>query len=69
MGDARTLARKRLPWMVFDYIDGAAGSGYGEELNRKVIQHIRLQPRILNNVEHRSLTVKLWQGCWIAIWH
>lgn len=60
VNDARTLARKRLPWMVFDYIDGAAGSGYGEELNRKVIQHIRLQPRILNNVEHRSLTVKLF---------
>jgi len=60
INDARRLARKRLPWMVFDYIDGAAGSGYGEELNRKVIQAIRLQPRILNNVEHRSLNVKLF---------
>ena len=30
--DARRLARRRLPWMVFDYIDGAAGRevGFGE---------------------------------------
>jgi L-lactate dehydrogenase (cytochrome) len=28
--DARRLAQYRLPWMVFDYIDGAAGEGYGE---------------------------------------
>ena len=27
--DARRLARRRLPWMVFDYIDGAAGSEAG----------------------------------------
>ena len=45
--DARTLARKRLPWMVFDYIDGAAGGGYGEQLNRDIMQAIRIQPRVL----------------------
>jgi len=53
--DARELARKRLPWMVFDYIDGAAGEGFGELLNRKAIRDIRLQPRVLNNVESRSV--------------
>lgn len=58
--DARRLARKRLPWLVFDYIDGAAGDGYGESLNRERIQAIRLQPRILNNVEKRSLSVKIF---------
>jgi hypothetical protein len=26
---ARRLARKRLPWMVFDYTDGAAGGEAG----------------------------------------
>jgi L-lactate dehydrogenase (cytochrome) len=46
--------------MVFDYIDGAAGSGYGEELNRKIMQHIRLQPRVMCNVEKRSLSVKVF---------
>lgn len=58
--DARRLAKKRLPWMVFDYIDGAAGSEFGEALNRAEIQKIRLQPRILNNVEHRSIKTNLF---------
>ncbi len=58
--DARDIARKRLPWMVFDYIDGAAGEGAGEQLNRDAIRDIRLQPRVLNNVEHRSLAVELF---------
>ncbi|MFK7856067.1 MAG: alpha-hydroxy acid oxidase [Granulosicoccus sp.] len=58
--DAREIARKRLPWMVFDYIDGAAGDGYGEAFNRDRIQSIRLQPRVLNNVEHRTIGVDLF---------
>lgn len=58
--DARLLARKRLPWMVFDYIDGAAGEGYGERLNRETLRNIRLQPRVLNNVLDRSLAVDVF---------
>jgi (S)-mandelate dehydrogenase len=58
--DARNLARKRLPWMVFDYYDGAAGVGYAEKLNRDQIQSIQLQPSVLNNVEKRDLSVKLF---------
>ncbi|MFK7857204.1 MAG: alpha-hydroxy acid oxidase [Granulosicoccus sp.] len=58
--DARQLAKRRLPWMVFDYIDGAAGEGYGEALNRKVIQGIRLQPSALINVEKRALDVTVF---------
>lgn len=59
--DAREIARKRLPAMIFDYIDGAAGDGYGEQLNRDTLQKIRLMPRVLNNVEHRSLSVKVFE--------
>lgn len=46
--------------MVFDYIDGAAGEGYGEALNRKVLQDIRLQPSVLVNVEQRALDVNVF---------
>ncbi len=46
--------------MVFDYIDGAAGEGIGEALSREAIQDLRLQPRILNNVEHRDLSVTVF---------
>lgn len=55
--DARRLARRRLPWMVFDYIDGAAGEGHGEALNLAALRDIRLQPRILVNVKERHLGV------------
>lgn len=58
--DARRLARKRLPWMVFDYIDGAAGEGRGEALGRSEIQAIRLNPRILSDVSHRDLSVEVF---------
>lgn len=58
--DARRLAAKRLPWMVFDYIDGAAGEEVGEKLNRKVMQDLRLMPRVLNNVEKRRLNVTVF---------
>ncbi len=59
--DARVLARKRLPWMVFDYIDGAAGDESGERGNREAMRSIQLQPRVLNNVEHRNLGVRLFE--------
>ena len=58
--DARRLARRHLPWMVYDYIDGAAGEGEGESRNRDAFRELQLQPRILNNVEHRSLEVPLF---------
>lgn len=58
--DARALARQRLPWMVFDYFDGSAGNGFGEKRNRDVLRDIVLSPRSLNNVEHRDLTISLF---------
>lgn len=58
--DARRLAGKRLPWMVFDYIDGAAGEGVGEALGRAEIRAIRLNPRILRDVSHRDLSVEVF---------
>ena len=54
--DARRLARRRLPWMVFDYIDGAAGSGAADARNRARLSEILLQPRVLKNVETRDLS-------------
>ncbi len=58
--DVRQLARGYLPWMVFDYIDGAAGEEVGERLNREAIRALRLQPRILNDVEYRDLKVSIF---------
>ena len=58
--DARRLARRRLPWMVFDYIDGAAGSEHGIARNRSALDQICLRPRILKNVSARRLDKPLF---------
>ncbi len=58
--DARMLARRRLPWMVFDYIDGAAGRETGIARNRAALDEICLTPRILRDVSQRSLSTKLF---------
>nr|WP_298837403.1 alpha-hydroxy acid oxidase [uncultured Roseobacter sp.] len=53
--DARRLARRRLPWMVFDYIDGAAGEGVAEARNLAALRDITLEPRVLVNVTERDI--------------
>jgi len=59
-GDARRLAKRRLPWMVFDYIDGAAGEGRGADRNRSALDDAVLESRILRDVSERSLSVSLF---------
>jgi L-lactate dehydrogenase (cytochrome) len=53
--DARTLARKRMPKIIFDFVDGAAGSEGGKQLNQTAIESIRLQPRVLVNIDESEL--------------
>lgn len=54
--DARIIARRRLPWMVFDYIDGAAGSETGAKRDRAALEAFTLEPRILRRIETVSLS-------------
>ena len=54
--DARRIAQRRLPWMVFDYIDGAAGRETGAARNRAAFDTLTLRPRILRDVSQRDLT-------------
>ncbi|MGB7260647.1 MAG: alpha-hydroxy acid oxidase [Albidovulum sp.] len=58
--DARRIARQRLPWMVFDYIDGAAGLETGAARNRAAFDALELRPRILRNVSDRTVSVPLF---------
>ena len=53
--DARARAKKRLPKMLFDYIDGAAGKEHLAQENISAFEKIKLQPRTLVNVENRQL--------------
>ena len=54
--DARKLAKKRLPKMFFDFVDGAAGDEKLCELNSAALDQIRLEPKVLRNVEKRNLS-------------
>ena len=58
--DARRLARRRLPWMIFDYIDGTAGDGAGMQRNRAALDAAVLEPRILRDVSRRTMSVDLF---------
>ena len=52
--DARNLARKKLPKLVFDFVDGASGDEKLSETNSLALDQLRLLPRVLINVENRS---------------
>ena len=58
--DARNLAKKRLPKMFFDFVDGASGDEKLCELNSTALDQIRLEPKVLRNVENRSLSKKFF---------
>jgi len=62
--DARQHARRRLPRMVFDYIDGAAGSERALARNREALDGVLLSPRALVNVDKRSLSTRLFDRDW-----
>ncbi len=55
LSDARRLARRRLPKMTFDYVDGSAGEELACRLNVDALEALRLLPRVFVNVENRKL--------------
>ena len=57
--DARELSRKRLPKLVFDFFVGASGDEKLAEINSRALDQIRLEPKVLRNVEKRSLKKKV----------
>jgi len=61
LDDARKLAKKRLPKMFFDFVDGAAGDEKLCELNSTALDQIRLEPKVLRNIEKRNLSKKLFE--------
>ncbi|WP_338466025.1 alpha-hydroxy acid oxidase [Novosphingobium sp. ZN18A2] len=51
IADFRLLAKKRLPWPVFDYIDGAADDEITKQRNTAAYDDVDLVPEILAGVE------------------
>ncbi len=58
--DVRRIAKRRLPWMVFAYIDGTTGNGEAARRNRAAMDAMTLRPRILRDVSERSMATTLF---------
>ena len=56
--DARILAKKRMPKLMFDFVDGSSGDEKLCEINSTALDQIRLEPKVLRNVESRNLKKK-----------
>lgn len=64
LDDFRTLARRQLPRMVFDFIEGGVDGEAGLQRNREAFGSWTLLPRYLRNVEQRDQSVRLWDRTW-----
>ena len=58
--EARRLAKKRVPKLMFDFVDGASGDEKLCENNSIALDQIRLQPKVLRNVEKRNIKKKFF---------
>jgi len=53
--EARIVAKKKLPKLIFDFVDGASGDEKLSKINHTALDQIRLEPKVLRNVEKRKL--------------
>jgi isopentenyl diphosphate isomerase/L-lactate dehydrogenase-like FMN-dependent dehydrogenase len=58
----RALARKRLPRIVFDMVDGAAGDEITMRRNESALAAIELVPKVLEGAARRDQSVELFGG-------
>lgn len=54
ISDLRALARRRLPRVAFDYLEGGAEDHLTLQANREALERIRLVPRTLVDVSQRT---------------
>lgn len=60
VADYRTLAKKRLPRMVFDYLEGGAEDELGLLHNRRAFEKIRFTSHRLTDVSKRHIDTELF---------
>lgn len=60
LDDLRTLARRKLPRIAFDFIDGGADDELCLKRNRAAFERYRLVPRYLRDVSRRDQSVVLF---------
>lgn len=57
--DVRAAARRRLPRMVFDFVDGGAEDEFTVAENRRAFSDVTFRPRVLVDVSERPQSVSL----------
>ncbi|MGV7961506.1 alpha-hydroxy-acid oxidizing protein [Photorhabdus tasmaniensis] len=66
VSDYRALAKKKLPRMIFDYLEGGAEDEKGLVYNQRVFERWGLVPQRLVDVSNRDITCKLFEQTWSA---
>ncbi len=64
VADCRARARRKMPRMVFDALDGATGKETASRRNTTAFDDVCLQGRVLVNVEDRSLKTQFFGREW-----
>ena len=59
VAEARQVAKRRLPRMLFDFMDGASGDESLRDLNSAMIDLIRLMPRVLIDISERAMSASI----------
>ena len=59
IGDLRAIARRRVPRVIFDYVDGAAGDEVTAARNLAGLRAVELHPRVLVDVSHIETTASV----------
>jgi isopentenyl diphosphate isomerase/L-lactate dehydrogenase-like FMN-dependent dehydrogenase len=60
INELRSRAKKRIPKLAFDYLDGGAGTEENIHRNRFGFEHLTLQPEYLRDVTNRNQKVTLF---------
>ena len=64
VSDLQAKARRNMPRMVFDALDGATGNEAASRRNTAAFEEVCLQGRVLVNVEDRSLKTRFLGEEW-----
>src|SRR5262245_39777882 len=60
IADLKKLAQRRLPKVIFDFIDGGAEDEITLRANREAFEQYRFRPRLLSGNAQRDLSITLF---------
>jgi isopentenyl diphosphate isomerase/L-lactate dehydrogenase-like FMN-dependent dehydrogenase len=58
--DARAVAKRKLPKMIWDFIDGGADGELSVGANRSSLNAVRLRPKFLTDISNRDISIEIF---------